>query len=270
MRSDQIETLVDIAIQAGEEILRFYQPEGFGDTVERKEDGSPVTQADRAAEVIIKSALSDLDPSIPFIGEETVEAGNVPDIESCDRFWCVDPLDGTKEFLSGSSEFTVNIALIENRQPSLGVVYLPVSETLYFGNKAAGAFKQVKGTVKQPIRVNAEIDDTGVKVIASRSHSNDFVLRDFLKGLKIAEFVKAGSSLKICRIAEGRADIYPRLAPTCEWDIAAAHAVLNAAGGQLLEAYQKKTMPYGGKGQRSTPQDFLNPHFVAFGPKELV
>ena len=238
-----------------------------------KADGSPVTQADRSAEALIEKELFDIIPDIPIVGEEAAESGRLPDIRQAEYFWCVDPLDGTKEFISGSGDFTVNIALIRNGQPVIGVVYAPYTGEMFAG--IAGERKEdhhaimmredlVGGKETKDKFINVrELKKEGLTVIASKSHVNDEKLEEFLKDYKVAKIAKRGSSLKICQIAAGKADLYPRLGPTCEWDIAAAHGVLKAAGGDIVDM-QGKPMTYGHQ-----DRDFLNPKFVALSDSEL-
>lgn len=229
-------------------------------TAEIKEDGSPVTIADQKAEEIIIAKLAELTPDIPFLGEESVAAGEIPDI-SGGTYWCVDPLDGTKEFVGGGGEFTVNIALMENFIPVMGVIYLPMRDVLYAaaGNeKGRGdVFMQQAGTrEKTPLAVR-QPPEKGLTVIESRRHGNPEAIQRFISGYKVAELAARSSSLKFCAIAEGVADLYPRLAPTCEWDTAAGDAILRAAGGHVL-ALDGTPLRYGKK-----TEQFLNPFFAA-------
>ncbi|HYD30911.1 MAG TPA: 3'(2'),5'-bisphosphate nucleotidase CysQ [Azospirillaceae bacterium] len=244
-----------IAREAGAVILRYYN-----DTmsVETKADGSPVTQADQAAEHVILPALHHLAPGVPVVAEEAVAAGHVPDI-SGGRFWLVDPLDGTKEFIKRNGEFTVNIALIENGVPVLGVVYAPALGELYAGAGpgTAIAWDDLHPHHDHPISARA-IPADGATVVASRSHGDPAKLDAFLANYTVKETCGRGSSLKFCLIAKGEADLYPRFGPTCEWDTAAGHAVLLAAGGRV-ETVDGRSLTYGGGGK------FLNPEFIAYG-----
>jgi len=240
----------DLAIAAGREIMRIYD----GDfAVEQKADASPVTDADRAAEDIILAGLGLMAPEIPAVAEEAVAAGRIPDI-SGGRFWLVDPLDGTREFVSRNGEFTVNIALIEQGQPVLGVVYLPAQQQCFWTG-AGGAWRRDGDGSDTAIGVRRPPDD-GLVALVSRSHNSPETDR-YLADFAIAERVDAGSSLKFCRIAEGAADIYPRLGRTMEWDIAAGHAVLAAAGGSVCQL-DGAPLDYGKHG-------FENPPFLARG-----
>ncbi len=240
----------EIALRAGALEMQHYTD---GTDVMRKGDGSPVTVADQEAEILILDGLRALDVGLPIVAEESVAAGNVPDISKGD-FWLVDPLDGTKEFVNRTGEFTVNIALMKNFKPVFGVIYAPVVDELYSGFENGGADLTIKDE-RREISVRA-VPEEGLTVVASRSHSNKEALAKFLDGRKIANTAFRGSSLKICQVASGQADIYPRLAPTCEWDIAAGHAIVNAAGGQLTEL-DGREMLYGKK-----DINFLNPHFL--------
>ncbi len=245
-----------IALEAGELTLNWFDEAGY-DGAALKGDGSPVTEADRAAEEVIEKALADLTPDIPMIGEESVGQGRIPDIKNADWFWLVDPLDGTREFISGSGDYTVNIALIHKGAPVIGVVYAPVKGELYAGHGPGTAirFLEETGTEKQ-IHVRRPPEE-GLTVVASASHSDQKKLDEFLKDYKVAKLLKRGSSLKICAIAAGKADLYPRLGPTCEWDTAAGDAVLRAAGGIIVDL-KGADFVYG-KSERK----FLNGEFMA-------
>ncbi|WP_323004489.1 3'(2'),5'-bisphosphate nucleotidase CysQ [Denitromonas sp.] len=245
-----LDRLLPIVRDAGELIMTIYRSDF---SVRGKADQSPVTEADERAEALILPALAALLPGTPIVAEEAVAAGKVPAV--AERFWLVDPLDGTKEFISRNGEFTVNIALIENGAPTLGVVLAPALDRLFAGAVGHGAFVEDAGG-RHPIAVRAE-PEAGLTVVASRSHGDASALDAFLAGRKVAELRGAGSSLKICLIAAGEADLYPRLGRTMEWDIAAGHAVLAAAGGQLTRI--------DGTPLRYGKPDFANPHFVAAG-----
>ena len=240
----------EISELAGAEVLAVY---GSPIDVQTKADDSPVTEADQRAEAVILNGLAELCPDIPVVAEERVAAGQVPDI-SGGRFILVDPLDGTKEFISRNGEFTVNIALIVDGSPTIGVVYLPALETLYWTDGQGGACRRCAGGPVEAIRCRAA--PPALTVVASRSH-RDSATDDFLADYQVAELVSAGSSLKLCRVAEGSADMYPRLGRTMEWDIAAGHAVLRAAGGSVM-TLDGQPLAYGKPG-------LDNPHFVARG-----
>lgn len=241
-----------IAHEAGQIILRFYNDRI---DVSTKGDGSPVTQADHAAEAVIVPALRHLTPDIPVVAEEASALHGYPDL-SGPRFWLVDPLDGTREFIDRNGEFTVNIALIENGAPVLGVVYAPAAGDLYAGAGAGTALHWMEGRGEHPIRTRARPAD-GLTVVASRNHGSGSALDAFLEGFAIRDRIACGSSLKFCALAAGRADLYPRFGSTREWDTAAGHAVLSAAGGRVDTA-DGAPLVYG-------KPEFLNPHFVAYG-----
>lgn len=241
------------AEQASAAILRHYEA---GAQAVEKADGSPVTAADNDADAIILAALRRLTPAIPVVTEEEVAAGRIPDI-SAGTFWLVDPLDGTKEFIKRNGEFTVNIALLQDGVPALGVVMLPVGGTIYAAAGPGTAIRGRPGEADQPIRVRP-VPAAGLTVLTSRSHADNAAVDEFLTGRRVAARVAAGSSLKFCRVAEGVGDVYPRLGPTCEWDIAAGHAVLIGAGGSLT-LLDGEPFPYG------KAPTFLNLHFVAWG-----
>ena len=256
-RTELLRAIAELAEAAGREIMRFY---GGDARARAKPDASPVTDADRAAEALILKGLEPLLPGIPVVAEESVSEGRLPTIGKNDdparRFWLVDPLDGTKEFLSHNGEFTVNIALIEGRLPCLGVVHLPAFGTTYAGAAPGTATLAHRGEAARAIRARRAPDD-GIIVLASRSHGDETALEKFLADKTVAARQNAGSSLKFCCIAEGIADLYPRLGRTMEWDTAAGHAVLVAAGG-TVQTLDGRDLEYGKPG-------FENPHFVASG-----
>lgn len=249
-RLELLEQLLPVVRRAGDLIMDIYQTDF---EVRGKTDSSPVTEADERAEALILPALSELSPSIPVVAEEAVAAGRTPDVGN--RFWLVDPLDGTREFISRNGEFTVNIGLIEAGEPVLGVVLAPALNRLFAGAVGAGAFAE-ENDRRRVISVR-EPRDEGLTVVASRSHGDPAALESFLQGRRVAHLRNAGSSLKICLVASGEADLYPRLGRTMEWDIAAGHAVLSAAGGRITRV-DGTPLTYG-------KQDFANPHFVAWG-----
>lgn len=247
---DLLAAIRPLAEEAGRATLAFY---GDQAGTREKADGSPVTLADEAAEAVILPKLRALTPDIPVVSEEEVAAGAGPSRVGA-RFWLVDPLDGTKEFISGNGEFTVNIALIEDGRPVLGVVVAPALGVTYAGTEDRATLTDSSGT--RAITVRAEPRE-GLTVVGSRSHGDATAMETFLSGRKVAAFRAAGSSLKLCLVAAGEADLYPRLGTTMEWDIAAGHAVLAAAGGGVT-AVDGTAFVYG-------KPDFRNPHFVAFG-----
>ena len=222
-----VEGICTAALTAGKEIMSIYESDF---DVKTKADQSPVTAADEAAEKIILEHLAALTPDIPVVAEESVAAGIVPDI-SGGTFWLVDPLDGTKEFVSRNGEFTVNIALVEDRRATMGVVYTPVQNRLFYATGPGQAFATEKDGTTRKISVRKP-DDDGLIVVASRSH-RDAATDKYLEQFDVKEIRSAGSSLKLCLVAAGEADLYPRLGRTMEWDIAAGHAVLSGAGGNV-------------------------------------
>ena len=250
MNAGLLEDVRALARRAGEIVMDVYATD-FG--VRGKQDASPVTLADERAEEAIVAALRELTPDVPIIAEEAVAAGRVPEVH--DRFWLVDPLDGTKEFISRNGEFTVNIALIQDGAHLLGVVYAPAIGRLFAGLDGETAYVEDAGG-RRPIRCRATPAE-GITVVASRSHGDAAALDAFLGTRKVASLKNAGSSLKLCLVAAGEADLYPRLGRTMEWDIAAGHAVLAAAGGRVTDV-AGAPLRYGKPG-------FENPHFVAMG-----
>ncbi|HEY9198607.1 MAG TPA: 3'(2'),5'-bisphosphate nucleotidase CysQ [Gammaproteobacteria bacterium] len=247
-----LDAVKEIAVQAGERILEIYDSEF---AIQHKDDKSPLTEADLAAHRTIVAGLTALTPDIPVLSEESA---SIPFAERSrwTRYWLVDPLDGTREFIKRNGEFTVNIALIHDGHVELGVVYVPVTRLSYYACAGGGAFKQSAGEAAMPIRVRARIDGT-VVVAGSRSHSGDSLKR-FLDNLGEHELVSMGSALKSCLVAEGKADIYPRLGLTSEWDTAAAQCVVEEAGGRVT-GLDMQTLRY------NTKDSLLNPHFFVFG-----
>jgi 3'(2'), 5'-bisphosphate nucleotidase len=222
---DAMVRLAAIALQAGRAILEHYQT---GVSVELKADHSPVTDADRAAHRIIVQALTAWDPTVPVISEEG-EIPGFPARQKWDRFWLVDPLDGTKEFLQHSDEFTVNIALIEQGIPVLGVVFAPALGLLYYAGRGLGSWKRQGESPPVRIFSRPPLPGQPLRVAESRSHPSK-ELEAFLATLSVAERVPAGSSLKFCWVAEGKADLYPRFGPTMEWDVAAGDCIFRCSG----------------------------------------
>ena len=269
MGNKMIEKAIEAALLAGEAILEVYAQDF---SVEYKEDESPLTQADKAAHTIISQILEPI--GLPVLSEESAQ---VPfeKRKDWDLFWLVDPLDGTKEFIKRNGEFTVNIALIKKGHPVMGVVYVPVERVLFFADEK-GAFKakdQVHFSGKDdlmekvtkreglPLLNVSRVPHSPLRVVASKSHCNEDT-RDFIDSLKKkygeVETVSRGSSLKLCMVAEGSADIYPRIAPTMEWDTAAAHAIVNAAGGSVHIFGSSDPLVY-------NKENLLNPYFVVNG-----
>ncbi len=248
--ADLLHRVIPIAREAGDAVMRIYRSDF---NVASKSDASPVTAADQAAEAVITKALNGLAPDIPVVAEEAHSAGTRWELGSC--FWLVDPLDGTKEFISRNGEFTVNIALIDQGKPVLGVVFAPAADQLFAGSAGNGSFVE-EGGVRRRIACRAQPAE-GLTVVSSRSHGDEAALANFLAGRKVARSTSAGSSLKLCKVAAGEADCYPRLGRTMEWDIAAGHAIVAAAGGSVSDL-KGIELTYGKPG-------LDNPHFVAWG-----
>lgn len=259
-----LDALSDLAVMAGAAILDIY---ARPIEVHSKSDSSPVTAADEAAEAIILEGLAAIAPDIPVVAEESFAAGRVPAIGH--RFFLVDPLDGTKEFISRNGEFTVNIALIENGAPVAGVVYAPALGRLFSGGPAGAFSARVEsGRTVERCRTGVRpVPAGGLTVVASRSHGTD-ATDAFIRRFPVSDYRSAGSSLKFCLLACGEADLYPRLGRTMEWDTAAGDAVLRAAGG-VVRRLDGAPLTYG---KRSQPDDtdFANPHFVAASHASLV
>lgn len=225
-----IKKIIDIAYESGKAILEVYYSKNFG--VEIKSDNSPLTLADKISNDIITKKLNKYFPSIPILSEEGKEIPYEVR-KKWSKFFLVDPLDGTKEFINRNGEFTVNIALIENNIPVLGVIYVPVSDEVYYGNIKEGAFKISQDKKLEKISVSSVSLKDELNVVQSRSHSGDEE-NNFYSKFKIKEKISKGSSLKICLVAEGKAELYFRGGPTWEWDTAAGHAILSAAGGHFV------------------------------------
>ena len=236
-----------IALTAGDAIMEIYSRDF---QVEFKDDRSPLTEADRESNRIICNGLSDAFPAIPIMSEENREIG-YEERKDWDCYWCIDPIDGTKEFIKKNGQFTVNIALIADSVPVLGVVYAPVLKTIYSAKQSDGAYRElVSGhrdfvsREKMPLRIN-EMTSDAITVVASKSHMSEETER-FIDDLDLHTddliLVSKGSSLKLCMVAEGEGDIYPRIAPTMEWDTAAAHAVVLESGKGVYK-YDDKIMP---------------------------
>lgn len=263
MRQIQIDSslvaqLLQIAREAGVAIMAVYEEMrscGMGAQevlVAYKTDDSPLTRADLLAHQVISQKLSALTPDTPVVSEEDAQSMRYRLLPG--DFWLVDPLDGTKEFLAQNGEFTVNIALVRNGQAVLGVVVAPALGQAYWGGRGLGAFREMDNRV-EPIRVANPVEaKQPVRVVASKSHMNTETV-EFMRQLGLHELLQAGSSFKFCRVAEGAADVYPRLGPTCEWDTVAAQAIVEAAGGHVSQL--------DGVPLRYGKPDVLNPYFVA-------
>jgi 3'(2'), 5'-bisphosphate nucleotidase len=259
MTSDLNQMLLEVtalAREAGQTILDVYASTF---TVAEKEDRSPLTEADLRSERLILAGLRRIAPEIPVLSEE---AAKVPweTRRNWSRLWVVDPLDGTKEFVQRNGEFTVNIALVHDHRPVLGVVHAPVLERTYYACEGVGAFRSDAAASGQSIRV-AMRGPGPVRVVGSRSHRGSS-LDQFHERVGPHEFVEVGSSLKLCLVAEARADVYPRLGPTCEWDTAAGQCVLEQAGGQVLRL-DGEPLDYNAR------EEVLNPHFVGIADPDV-
>ncbi len=247
-----IDAIIAIATEAGERIMEIYQTDF---AVQHKGDKSPLTAADLAAHETILRGLAALTPEIPVLSEEST---SIPFSErsSWSCYWLVDPLDGTREFVKRNGEFTVNIALINNHQPTLGVVLAPVTGDCYYAARGLGAWKQKTGATAVTIQAQAR-KPSPVRVAGSRSYGNALTLA-FIDNLGETEVISVGSSLKSCLVAEGQMDIYPRFGLTSEWDTAAAQAVVEQAGGLLTDTALRPL-------RYNTKDSLLNPHFLVFG-----
>ncbi len=265
-----IDQLIRLSQQASDAILAVYHSDKAL-SVDTKQDSSPVTEADIAAHHVLVAGLEHLLPDTPVLSEES-DIAPYHERKRWSRYWLIDPLDGTKEFIGRNGEFTVNIALIERNEAVLGVVAVPVSQTIYYGAKGVGAYKinqeQInEGQAPQVIRVRDMAErlkqQQAIEVVASRRHGGEAMsqLKERLEQqFPTLDYKSMGSSLKLCLIAEGEADLYPRLAPTSEWDTAAAHAVVVAAGGEVLDE-QLSPLRY------NTKESLLNPFFYVVADK---
>ena len=254
--NDLLRKVCNIAIQAGEEILKYYNDDI---EVTHKDDSSPLTKADLASNKIIINALQQLDRTIPILSEESLVEWNQR--KNWTTYWLVDPLDGTKEFIKKNGEFTVNIALIKNNSPIFGIIYAPAKSLLYYALKNYGAYKLITESniesTKDFIKINSVKDKSNLtKVIGSRSHSNKDFDNWINDNCNNFELIQIGSSLKFCYLAESKANIYPRLGPTSEWDIAAGHIILEEAGGSVKD-FNKNILLY------NTKESVINPNFIA-------
>lgn len=253
--SSWIEPVVELCQKAGNAILEVYNTDF---DVDRKADESPLTQADLASHFVLVGGLADLTPELPIISEES----GLPAFDERSQwstYWLIDPLDGTKEFVNRNGEFTVNVALIRDGKPVMGVVHVPVTGVTYIGAEGVGAERRSAEGERDMIQV-AKSCQTPVRVVGSRSHRGDS-LNAYLEKIGDVELLPVGSSLKFCYVAEGSADIYPRLGLTSEWDTAAAQAVVEHAGGAVVEL-DGQPLAYNQK------EDILNPFFLVLGPND--
>lgn len=261
--SDRLDRLVSAALRAGSAISAIYER---GARAETKRDGSPVTEADRTAETILLEALARDFPGIPTVAEEEVAAGRIPAVQ--DRFFLVDPLDGTREFLGRNGEFTVNIALIENGRPVLGVIHAPCLGRIFAGDEASAWQGRVeKGEIDACRAMRVRPAPAEPVALASRSHPSPDTAQ-WLERHAIRQVATCGSSLKFCLLAAGEADLYPRFGRTMEWDTAAGQAILEAAGGCVVTP-DGKALRYGKRGA-TAQADFENGAFLAFGDPALL
>jgi 3'(2'), 5'-bisphosphate nucleotidase len=242
-----INKILTIAEEAGKATLDIYTREF---SIEEKEDRSPVTEADKVSNEIIIAALTNLYPDIPFISEETRQTPYT-ERKNWKYYWLIDPLDGTKEFIKKNGEFTINIALIEDQIPILGVIYVPVKDIFYYAEKGKGSYKIEKGAPPKQILASKETSKDKLTVVGSRSHGGD-ALNAFIEERKTdykeVDLISSGSSLKFCLVAEGKADIYPRTGPTHEWDTAAGHAIVLESGKSVYDFITGKPLLYNKEG----------------------
>ena len=255
--------IVNISVDAGEVILNYYNENV---DVIYKDDESPLTQADLASHKIITDSIKKITPDIPILSEEEFIDWKIR--KKWKKYWLIDPLDGTKEFIKKNDEFTVNIALIENNRPILGVIYTPALNELFYSIKNFGSYKILTkkklNTLKEAKRISINKKKSNkIKIVGSRSHSNPILDKWVNKNFNEFDILQKGSSLKFCLIAEGSADIYPRFGPTSEWDIAAGHIILEEAGGKL-KSIDNKEILYNEK------ENILNPEFFAYSNIDFV
>lgn len=263
---------IDAALKAGEKIVSIYNDPDSDFEIERKADNSPLTIADRKAHEIIANILHE--SPFPLLSEEGKHMGYDERVK-WHTLWIVDPLDGTKEFIKRNGEFTVNIALVKNSIPMQGVIYLPVKKELYFADEVLGAYKisditslddseTLEGLIRKAVRLPQVASRDHFVVVASRSHltpETENYINEMKHRYKSVELISSGSSIKICQVAEGLADVYPRFAPTMEWDTAAGHAIIRAAGMEIYQAGQETPLRY-------NKEDLLNPWFIVEKKRE--
>lgn len=251
-----LEPVIQVAYQAGKVIMEVYDA---GYHIEQKSDLTPVTEADMAANNIIETTLKDLTPHLPMLTEESCP-NTFEERQNWQRYWLIDPLDGTREFIKRNGEFTVNIALIDGTEAVLGVVYAPVKGVLYYAAKGQGAFKQASTNQPKAIHVREKRGKKTV-VACGRSEPSE-AMQAFMARLGEYEIIRVGSALKSCLVAEGKVDLYARLGPTSEWDTAAAQCIVEEAGGAITDT-QMQRLSY------NTKDDLLNPHFFVTGDKSV-
>ena len=251
---DLIPELKQIAKKAGDAILEIYNTEDF--QVEMKSDDSPLTRADKASNDVICAGLESLPLQYPIISEEN-KAIDYEERKKFETHWLVDPLDGTKEFIKRNGEFTVNIALVHQQKTSLGIVYIPYVDEMYWAISGEGAYMEKDGIETRMQAANFKLTDPALNVVCSRSHLND-ATQNFINKLNAPNLVAKGSSLKFLTIAQGNAHVYPRLGPTMEWDTGAAQIILEEAGGKVIDEETGATLLY-------NKENLLNPYFIAYG-----
>lgn len=250
----ELNTIIEIARNAGAAIMEIYESKDFSSVVDFKEDNSPLTLADKASHEVISDGLKKYFPHTPVISEEGAQV-TYEERSQWKEYWLVDPLDGTKEFIKRNGEFTVNIALIRDNEPVAGVVYVPVKDIMYYGSEGEAAYK-VEGGQQQPLKVNGR-KEAGLTAVRSKSHANPEE-EEILNKYGVTDSISVGSSLKFCMVAEGKADIYYRHGPTMEWDTAAGHAVVRAAGGHVMVKTGPDTFTY-------NKESLLNTSFLCTG-----
>lgn len=252
-----IQALLDIIKEAGSHVLEIYNADNENWEVSAKDDNSPLTKADRAANDFICQKLKDQYPDIPIISEENKEV-DYEERKQYELFWLIDPLDGTKEFIKRNGEFTINLALVQGDKPVAGIVYAPALGRLYYGAKEQGAYLWNEHNEIHQLEANTfSMTDEGLHLVASRSHTNEET-EGFINQFKAPELVSMGSSLKFMLVAEGKADIYPRIAPTMEWDTGASQIIVEEAGAKVLNYEDQQPLTY-------NKEDLHNPWFVVYG-----
>ncbi|MCD8497205.1 MAG: 3'(2'),5'-bisphosphate nucleotidase CysQ [Alphaproteobacteria bacterium] len=250
-----------ITLEAGDIALTHFDEMGYGDPT-HKADGSPVTKADHETEAFIEEALLKLLPDVPVVGEEGIALGKLPSLKETEFYWLVDPIDGTKEFIAGSPDFTVNIALVSGGIPLIGIVYAPALGELYAGLNTPDekhATRWLEETGKEKELRTRKPPKEGLHVVTGRRKKNSGEMDKFLESFKVAKTTRRGSSIKLCMIANGKADLYPQFGQTCQWDTAAGHAVLSGAGG-IITDLQGTPLSY-----TADSLDFCNLEFIAAG-----
>ena len=258
--SQLVPKIVKIATGAGKEIMKIYQTQNFD--IQYKTDNSPVTIADQISNAFLIEKLTALTPHIPIVSEESTE---IPFLErqNYEYFWMIDPLDGTKEFINRNGDFAVNVALIFQNKPVLGVIYVPNTEGVYFAVKGEGSFKIEEGKKKKITCNSFHLNDLGLRIPVSRSYFNDATKKLIAENYQNPVLVPRGSALKFMDIAEGSADIYPRIGATMEWDTAACQIIIEEAGGKILEMTSREPLKY-------NKSSLFNPDFIAFGKIEAT